>query len=96
MKRFLLCAAALSASASMASAQEVTTDACVATSDGGIYCFDPETGANFQQGIIGVYQPGQDSSLAQIYNPNNPRTVPPNPIQPGDPYIPVILVRPGS
>jgi hypothetical protein len=52
----------------MASAQEVTTDACVATSDGGIYCFDPETGANIQPGVIGVYRPGQDNALVQLLN----------------------------
>jgi hypothetical protein len=92
MKRLLL-GMLLAASASMAAAQE-TEECDPLNSD--TFCLDPfeEPGATFSNGSIGVYVPGRNGALVVIYNPNNPRTLPPSPIFPTDPVRPLILTRP--
>jgi hypothetical protein len=92
----LLLGLVLAASASLASAQELGEECDPLNSD--TWCLDPyeSPGATFGDGVIGVYRPGVDSPWIGIFNPNNPRTLPPNPVFPNDPLRPVILTRPGT
>ena len=89
----LLIGAMLAASASVSAAQ-ATEECDPLNSD--TFCLDPfeYPGATFGEGVIGVYRPGTESALIGIYNPNDPRTLPPNPIFPNDPIRPVILTGP--
>jgi hypothetical protein len=89
----LLIGAMLAASASVSAAQ-ATEECDPLNSD--TFCLDPfeQPGATFGDGVIGVYRPGTESALIGIFNPNNPRTLPPSPIFPNDPVRPVILTRP--
>ena len=89
----LLIGAMLAASASVSAAQ-ATEECDPLNSD--TFCLDPfeDPGATFGDGVIGVYRPGTESALIGIYNPNDPRTLPPNPIFPNDPIRPVILTGP--
>lgn len=82
---------------SVAGAQDMPNQDCAQTSDG-LVCdpFDPAGAVRFQDGMIGVYLDGQDDPWVRILNPNNPLALPPNPIRPVDPYMPVILTRPGA
>lgn len=92
MKKLLI-GAMLAASASVSAAQ-ATEECDPLNSD--TFCLDPfeDPGATFGDGVIGVYRPGTESALIGIYNPNDPRTLPPNPIFPNDPIRPVILTGP--
>jgi hypothetical protein len=89
---------ALAASSSMAAAQSIDEGSYCDPWTSDTWCLDPyeEPGATFHDGVIGIYRPGAQSAWVAIYNPNNPRTVPPNPIYPTDPIKPAILVRPGQ
>ena len=92
MKKLLI-GAIFAASASMSAAQ-ATEECDPLNSD--TFCLDPfeEPGVTFNNGVIGVYRPGGDGALVAILNPNDPRTLPPNPIFPNDPIRPVVLTRP--
>jgi len=94
MKRLLL-GLLFAATSSMAAAQ--ASDECDPL-DSDTFCLDPYDwpGATFDDGVIGVYRPGSGSAWIAILNPNNPRTLPPNPIFPNDPLRPLILTRPGQ